>query len=144
MGSNYILVPSDRLVNDLRNEYIPSLIEIVKQESQWGSQHTLGDLLEFLFLYQEITGNDSNMNMEKELENSHVIRMLPILVEIAEKLLKGNERYKEQSTDFKQILRYKGNKSNESKHFTSMLVSKIERAYTKIINFDLNTEESKK
>ena len=83
--------------------------------------------------------------MEEQMNNPIVIRMMPILVDISETLLKKNKKYNEQSRNLQLVLRCKNaNCEHCANHqFKSKLVTKIEHAYTKILNFSLNAEEWK-
>ena len=69
--------------------------------------------------------------------------MLPICVKIAEILLGRNKKYIQQSTNLQLVLRCKNQTCEhcEKYYFKSKLVTKIEHAYTKILNFSLNAEE---
>ena len=76
-----ILMPSKSLANKIREQYIPDLIEFVIKEKQ---HFTLLEFLQFLFLYDEITDHAKKENKD----DPKLINMLPILVKIAEELLK--------------------------------------------------------
>ena len=46
-----ILVPSNRLSEQLRKVYIPNMLKIITQEQEFKSSNTLDHFLQFLFLY---------------------------------------------------------------------------------------------
>ena len=78
-----ILVPSQSLSHELRDDYIPKLIDIAFEEYD-GNCNTLNHLLQFLFFYHEITYTIKKKNPD----DPKLIQMLPILVKISERFLK--------------------------------------------------------
>ena len=100
-----ILVPSRELAEELRVNYIPKIIEFVKKEDM-ETANSLQHLLQFLFLYDEITHNIK----KKSEDDPKLIEMLPILVNISEKLLEENAgkeltKYQKHALSFKRWLR---------------------------------------
>ena len=79
-GDIKILAPSNSLAKIVRENYIEKLIEFVMKDQY---QHTINDLLQFLFLYDEIT----HQFKVRSQDDPKLISMLPILVKISEKLL---------------------------------------------------------
>ena len=78
-----ILVPSQSLSHELRDDYIPKLIEIAFKEYD-GNCNTLTHLLQFLFYYHEITHTIEKQNPD----DPKLIQMLPVLVKVSERYLK--------------------------------------------------------
>ena len=111
-GDILILVPSKTLANDLRTTYIPGILKIVDKESETYS-NTLLELLQFLFLYDEITHKIKTKNED----DSKLIYMMPILYKIAETKLntKGDSKYKEHALTFHNWLRCSDCKHDECK-----------------------------
>ena len=79
-----ILVPSQSLSHELRDDYIPKLIEIAYKEYDKNC-NTLTHLLQFLFYYHEITHTIEKQNPD----DPKLIQMLPVLVKMSERYLKG-------------------------------------------------------
>ena len=95
-----LLIPTNDQVEFLRQNQIPALIELVGQEAGQEAGHekyeTLHALLKFLILYaglvfkqrnksKEDIDADKILNNKNNMNNSKMINMLPILVNISEK-----------------------------------------------------------
>ena len=86
---NNILVPSKSLSHELRDDYIPKLIELAFREYDLNC-NTLTHLLQFLFYYHEITYTI----WQKNKHDPKLIQMLPVLVKISERFLKEKRNKK--------------------------------------------------
>ena len=91
-----LLIPTNDQVEFLRKNQIPALIELVGQEAGHEKYETLHALLKFLILYaglvfkqrnksKEDIDADKILNNKNNMNNSKMINMLPILVNISEK-----------------------------------------------------------
>ena len=78
------------LSKSLKKKYFPRLVEIVVLEYSY-SHNTLLNFLQLLFFYDEITFNCKKEN----IHDPKLISMLPILVNITEKLIEKSEKYRE-------------------------------------------------
>jgi len=88
-GKNMILVPDKDLVKQLRRQYMPKLISCVGTEARFGIYTTLDDVLQFLLLYAAITIGVQRRNPD----DPRLMNMMPILLKIAQTLLKESSEY---------------------------------------------------
>ena len=91
-----ILVPNNKLVDRLKDHYIPKLIEIVIFEQQFKSNNSLMHFLKMLFRYDEITFDNKKM----DINDPKLINMLPYIVKVAEKFMNTSFEYRDYALDF--------------------------------------------
>ena len=77
------------MVEKLHENYICSLISFVTKEARQGKDYTLKNLLQFLLLYDSVT----DQVWKENKDDPRIIKTLPILVKIAEKLIRTSKRY---------------------------------------------------